>query len=63
MADFPENIIVPFIGTVHDRIMLEMFRMHSGLQVLPGGFYIPACKRKDSEVLLNQAKGAIEKRI
>lgn len=62
MADFPENIIVPFIGTVHDRIMLEMFRgCIRGCRFCQAGFIYRPVREKTPEVLLNQAKGAIEK--
>ncbi|NLM11372.1 MAG: TIGR03960 family B12-binding radical SAM protein [Clostridiaceae bacterium] len=61
-ADFPENIIVPFIGTVHDRIMLEMFRgCIRGCRFCQAGFIYRPVREKTPEVLLNQAKGAIEK--
>lgn len=62
MADFPENIIVPFIGTVHDRIMLEMFRgCIRGCRFCQAGFIYRPVREKSPEVLLEQAKGAMEK--
>lgn len=62
LADFPEEIIVPFIGTVHDRIMLEMFRgCIRGCRFCQAGFIYRPVREKSPEVLLKQAKGAIEK--
>ena len=62
MADFPEDIIVPFIGTVHDRIMLEMFRgCIRGCRFCQAGFIYRPVREKSPGVLLKQAKGAIEK--
>ncbi|HEY8422389.1 MAG TPA: TIGR03960 family B12-binding radical SAM protein [Thermoclostridium sp.] len=62
LADFPEDIIVPFIGTVHDRIMLEMFRgCIRGCRFCQAGFIYRPVREKSPEVLLEQAKGAIEK--
>ena len=61
-VDFPEDIIVPFIGTVHDRIMLEMFRgCIRGCRFCQAGFIYRPVREKSPEVLLSQAKGAIEK--
>ena len=61
-VDFPEDIIVPFIGTVHDRIMLEMFRgCIRGCRFWQAGFIYRPVREKSPEVLLSQAKGAIEK--
>lgn len=61
-VDFPEDIIVPFIGTVHDRIMLEMFRgCIRGCRFCQAGFIYRPVREKSPEVLLEQAKGAIAK--
>ncbi len=61
-ADFPEDIIVPFIGTVHDRIMLEMFRgCIRGCRFCQAGFIYRPVREKTPEVLLKQAEGAIAK--
>lgn len=61
-VDFPEDIIVPFIGTVHDRIMLEMFRgCIRGCRFCQAGFIYRPVREKAPEVLLDQAKGAISK--
>ncbi len=61
-ADFPEDIIVPFIGTVHDRIMLEMFRgCIRGCRFCQAGFIYRPVREKTPEVLLKQAEGAISK--
>lgn len=61
-ADFPEDIIVPFIGTVHDRIMLEMFRgCIRGCRFCQAGFIYRPVREKSPGVLLRQAKGSIEK--
>lgn len=61
-ADFPEDIIVPFIGTVHDRIMLEMFRgCIRGCRFCQAGFIYRPVREKTPEALLKQAKGSILK--
>lgn len=61
-VDFPEEIIVPFIGIVHDRIMLEMFRgCIRGCRFCQAGFIYRPVREKSPEVLLNQAKRAISK--
>lgn len=61
-VDFPDDIVVPFIGTVHDRIMLEMFRgCIRGCRFCQAGFIYRPVREKSPEVLLKQAKSAIEK--
>ncbi|UZQ86118.1 TIGR03960 family B12-binding radical SAM protein [Thermoclostridium stercorarium] len=61
-VDFPEDIVVPFIGTVHDRIMLEMFRgCIRGCRFCQAGFIYRPVREKSPGVLLKQAKGSIEK--
>lgn len=61
-VEFPEEIIVPFIGTVHDRIMLEMFRgCIRGCRFCQAGFIYRPVREKAPEVLLEQAQGAISK--
>ena len=61
-VDFPEDIIVPFIGTVHDRVMLEMFRgCIRGCRFCQAGFIYRPVREKSPEVLLKQAEGSISK--
>lgn len=61
-VDFPEDIIVPFIGTVHDRVMLEMFRgCIRGCRFCQAGFIYRPVREKSPEVLLKQASGSISK--
>lgn len=61
-VEFPEDIIVPYIGTVHDRIMLEMFRgCIRGCRFCQAGFIYRPVREKSPEVLLKQARGSIEK--
>jgi radical SAM family uncharacterized protein len=62
LVAFPEDIIVPFIGTVHDRIMLEMFRgCIRGCRFCQAGFIYRPVREKSPEVLLKQAEGSISK--
>lgn len=59
-ADFPEDIIVPFIGTVHDRIMLELFRgCIRGCRFCQAGFIYRPVREKNPETLYKQAEGSI----
>lgn len=59
---FPEDIIVPFIGTVHDRVMLEMFRgCIRGCRFCQAGFIYRPVREKQPETLLKQAEGAMAK--
>jgi radical SAM family uncharacterized protein len=61
-VDFPEDIIVPLIGIVHDRVMLEMFRgCIRGCRFCQAGFIYRPVREKSPEVLLKQARGAISK--
>ena len=60
---FPEDIIVPFIGTVHDRIMLEMF---PGLYPGLAGFarpvlYTALSQGKVAGGIVEAAEGSISK--
>ncbi len=57
---FPGDIIVPFIGTVHDRIMLELFRgCIRGCRFCQAGFIYRPVREKTSETLLRQAEESI----
>jgi len=61
-ADFPDDVIVPYVGTVHDRIMLEIFRgCIRGCRFCQAGFIYRPLRERDHEKLLKLAKQSIEK--
>lgn len=61
-VDFPDDIIVPYIGTVHDRIMLELFRgCIRGCRFCQAGFIYRPVREKSPDRLLEQAKSSIRK--
>lgn len=61
-ADFPEDIIVPYVGTVHDRIMLEVFRgCVRGCRFCQAGFIYRPVRERSYEKLVQLAKSSVEK--
>lgn len=61
-VDFPDDIIVPYIGTVHDRIMLEVFRgCVRGCRFCQAGFIYRPVRERSHEKLYDLAKASIEK--
>lgn len=61
-ADFPDDIIVPYIGTVHDRVMLELFRgCIRGCRFCQAGFIYRPVRERSPERLYDLAKRSIEK--
>ncbi len=61
-VDFPEDIIVPYIGTVHDRIMLELFRgCIRGCRFCQAGFIYRPVRERSPEKLLELAKNSVKK--
>lgn len=61
-ADFPEDIIVPYIGTVHDRVMLELFRgCIRGCRFCQAGFIYRPVRERTPERLLELAKNSVER--
>ncbi len=61
-VDFPDDIIVPYVGTVHDRIMLELFRgCIRGCRFCQAGFIYRPVRERSHEKLLDLAKSSVEK--
>lgn len=61
-ADFPDDIIVPYIGTVHDRIMLELFRgCIRGCRFCQAGFIYRPVRERSPEKLNKLARSSVEK--
>ncbi len=61
-VDFPEDIIVPYVGTVHDRIMLEVFRgCVRGCRFCQAGFIYRPVRERSHQKLLELAKSSVEK--
>ena len=60
-AFFPEKIIVPFIETVHDRVMLEIFRgCTRGCRFCQAGVIYRPVRERSTDTLIEYAKKLIE---
>jgi len=60
-VDFPEDIIVPYIGTVHDRIMLEVFRgCIRGCRFCQAGFIYRPVRERSYEKLCEIAQNSFQ---
>jgi radical SAM family uncharacterized protein len=58
---FPDDIIVPYVGTVHDRIMLELFRgCMRGCRFCQAGFIYRPVRERSKENLLDIAKRSVK---
>ena len=56
-AYFPKNVVMPYIETVHDRIMLEVYRgCIRGCRFCQAGIIYRPVREKSPEVLNEQAK-------
>ncbi len=61
-VDFPDDIIVPYIGTVHDRIMLELFRgCIRGCRFCQAGFIYRPVRERSPEKLNELARSSVRK--
>jgi Radical SAM superfamily. len=61
-VDFPDDVIVPYIGTVHDRIMLELFRgCIRGCRFCQAGFIYRPVRERSPERLEELAKNSVKK--
>lgn len=57
----PENLIVPYIETVHDRVVLEIFRgCTHGCRFCQAGMIYRPIREKSTDRLIDLAKGLIE---
>ena len=60
-VDFPDDIIVPYVGTVHDRIMLEIFRgCVRGCRFCQAGFIYRPVRERSHEKLYEIAKASAQ---
>ena len=56
-AYFPDKVVMPYIETVHDRVMLEVFRgCIRGCRFCQAGIIYRPVREKSPDVLNNQAK-------
>ncbi len=61
-VDFPDDVIVPYIGTVHDRIMLELFRgCIRGCRFCQAGFIYRPVRERSPEKLNELARSSVKK--
>ncbi len=60
-AYFPDKVVMPYIETVHDRVMLEVFRgCIRGCRFCQAGIIYRPVREKSPDVLNNQAKCLFE---
>ncbi|GHV19404.1 B12-binding domain-containing radical SAM protein [Clostridia bacterium] len=60
LAPFPENIIVPYMETIHDRITLELFRgCTRGCRFCQAGYVGRPVRERSSKTLLDTAEKSI----
>lgn len=60
-VDFPTNPVIPFIQTIHDRIMLEIFRgCTRGCRFCKAGYIYRPIRERSIDKLLDMARSSVD---